>query len=85
MAQVREDGESFFSPEFSAYVFLTDGTSFSFVRAIEGWTWCQYIDEESDGEEVGLGEISVNTGILEDALNQLLTETNVRNNYFSDN
>jgi hypothetical protein len=44
LAQVREDGESFFSPEFSAYVFLTDGTSFSFVRAIEGWTWCQYID-----------------------------------------
>jgi hypothetical protein len=55
LAQVREDGESFFSLEFSAYVFLTDGTSFSFVRAIEGWTWCQYIDEESDGEEVGLG------------------------------
>ena len=81
--EIQEFGESFFSPEFEATVYLTDGSLYSFIRAEKGWSWCELIDKELD---TVLGDrLYSNTGTLEDALNELLTEVNMRKNYLSNN
>ncbi len=69
--EVREFSESFFKLGFMANVWLTDGSSYSFIRTIEGWESCEMIDE-------GLGGISEYTGTFEESLDQLLTKVNMQ-------
>jgi len=69
--EVREFGESFFKPGFTADVWLTDGSSFSFIHTIEGWKSCEMINE-------GLGDISEYPGTFEESLDQLLKEVNIQ-------
>jgi len=42
--EVREFGESFFKLGFTANVWLTDGSYYSFIRTIEGWESYEMID-----------------------------------------
>ncbi len=69
--EVREFGESFFKLGFMANVWLTDGSSYSFIRTKEGWESFEMIDE-------GLGNISEYPGTFEESLDRLLTEVNMR-------
>jgi len=68
--EVREVGESFFHLGFTAHVWLTDGSSYSFIRTIEGWESCEMIDE-------GLSDILDYPGTFEESLDQLLTKVNM--------
>jgi hypothetical protein len=69
--EVREFGESFFNFGFTANVWLTDGSSYSFIRTIGGWESCEMIDE-------GLGNILDYPGTFEESLDQLLTKVNMQ-------
>lgn len=69
--EVREFGESFFKPGFTANVWLTDGSFYSFIRTKKGWESCELIDE-------GLGNISEYAGTFEESLDRLLREVNMR-------
>ena len=69
--EIREFGESFFKLGFTANVWLTDGSSYSFIRTIEGWESCEIIDE-------GLGNILEYPGTFEESLDQLLIEANMQ-------
>jgi hypothetical protein len=69
--EVREFGESFFKLGFTANVWLTDGSSYSFIRTIEGWESWEMIDE-------GLGNILEYSGTFEESLAQLLIKLNMQ-------
>jgi len=69
--EVCEFGESFFELGFMANVWLTDGSSYSFIRTIEGWESCEMIDE-------GLGNILEYPGTFEESLDQLLIKVNMQ-------
>lgn len=69
--KVREFEESFFKPGFTANVWLTDGSSYSFIHTIEGWESCEMIGE-------GLGNILEYSGTFEESLDRLLTEVNIK-------
>ena len=69
--EVREFGDSFFELGFTANVWLTDGSSYSFIRTVEGWESCEMIDE-------GLGNILEYPGTFEESLDQLLIEANIQ-------
>jgi hypothetical protein len=69
--EIREFGESFFKLGFTANVCLTDGSSYSFIRTIEGWESYEMIDE-------GLGNILEYPGTFEESLVQLLIEVNMQ-------
>ena len=69
--EVREFGESFFNIGFTANVWLTDGSSYSFIRTIEGWEACEMINE-------GLGNILEYPGTFEESLDQLLIKVNMQ-------
>jgi hypothetical protein len=69
--EVREFEESFFKLGFMANVWLTDGSSYSFIRTIVGWESCEMIDE-------GLGNILEYPGTFEESLDQLLIEVNMQ-------
>jgi hypothetical protein len=69
--EAREFGESFFELGFTANVWLTDGSSYSFIRTTEGWESCEMINE-------GLGNILDYPGTSEESLVQLLIEANMQ-------
>ena len=69
--EVREFGESFFKIGFTANIWLTDGSSYSFIRTIEGWESCEMLDE-------GLGNILEYSGTFEESLDQLLIKVNMQ-------
>jgi hypothetical protein len=69
--EVREFGESFFKPGFMTNVWLTDGSSYSFIHTIKGWESCEMIGE-------GLGDILEYSGTFEESLDQLLKEVNMQ-------
>jgi len=69
--EVREFGESYFKLGFMANVWLTDGSSYSFMRTIEGWESYEMIDE-------GLGTILEYPGTFEESLDQLLIKVNMQ-------
>lgn len=68
--EVREFRESFFELGFMANIWLTDGSSYSFIHTIEGWESCEMIDE-------GLGNIVEYPGTFEESLDQLLIKVNL--------
>ena len=69
--EVLEFGESFFKLGFMANIWLTDSSSYSFIRTIEGWESCEMIDE-------GLGNILEYPGTFEESLGQLLIKVNMQ-------
>jgi hypothetical protein len=69
--EVHAFAESFFNLGFTANIWLTDGSSYSFIRTIDGWESCEMIDE-------GLGNILDYTGTFEESLGQLLTKVNMQ-------
>jgi hypothetical protein len=70
--EVKEFGETFFSSGFAADVFLTDGSSYSFIKTNEGvWKSREFIAD-------GLGKIKKYAGTFFDALNRLLDQANLK-------
>ena len=70
--EVKEFSETFFSSGFAADVFLTDGSSYSFVKTNEGvWESCEFIAG-------GLGDIQEYAGTFFNALNRLLDQANLK-------
>jgi len=69
--EIREFSESFFKLGYMANVWLTDGSSYSFIRTIEGWESYEMIDE-------GLGTILEYPGTFQESLDQLLIEANIQ-------
>jgi hypothetical protein len=69
--ELRKLEETTFASGFKADVFLTDGSSYSFLKTNEGvWEFCKYLEDD-------IGDVSENASTFFNALDRLLDQVNL--------